>query len=77
MGKLDEGVVAMGGETLIGVAQHKQDWTQNAALQNTSVEDSGGGWDCVHPDMPRSIQQKVLDLQTDGVSESQHLRFVD
>ena len=40
VGKLDEGVGAVGCDAVKGV-QREQDWTQDAALRNTSVEDDG------------------------------------
>lgn len=41
--EFDEGVGAVGGDAVVGV-QREQDWTEDTALRNISVEDDGGGW---------------------------------
>lgn len=37
-----------------------QDWTQDTALGNTSVEDDSGGCEGAHPEMLGSVSQEVL-----------------
>ena len=66
----------MGSDAVMGV-QRIQNWTQNTALRNTSIEDDGGGCGGAHPDMLGYVRQEVLEPQTEGGSKLQCLQFVD